>query len=113
MADETFGISIIEAQASALPVVGVAAGAMVDRVTADTGRLGPVDDDKAMAANILAVWNGNRAAMSEAATRHAHQFSWDRSMEALFGRIYRDALAARAGALVGGEPLPSALARAA
>ena len=45
--------------------------------------------------------------------RHAHQFSWDRSMEALFGRIYRDALAARAGALVGGEPLPSALARAA
>ena len=33
MADETFGISIIEAQASGLPVVGVAAGAMVDRVT--------------------------------------------------------------------------------
>jgi len=113
MADETFGISIIEAQASSLPVVGVAAGAMVDRVTADTGRLGPVDDDKAMAANILAVWNGNRSAMSEAATRHAHQFSWDRSMEALFGRIYRDALATRAGALVGGEPTPSALARAA
>ena len=113
MADETFGISIIEAQASALPVVGVAAGAMVDRVTADTGRLGPVDDEEAMAANILAVWNGNRSAMSEAATRHAHQFSWDRSMEALFGRIYRDALAARAGTLVTGEPLPSTLARAA
>ena len=113
MADETFGISIIEAQASALPVVGVAAGAMVDRVTAETGRLGPVDDDEAMAANIVAVWTGNRAAMSEAATRQAHEFSWERSMEALFGRIYRDALVARAGALIASEPVPNALARAA
>ena len=113
MADETFGISIIEAQASALPVVGVAAGAMVDRVTPATGRLGPVDDDEAMAANIMEVWNGNRAAMGEAATRQAHQFSWDRSMEALFGRIYRDALTARAGSVAGSEPASRALARAA
>ena len=41
MADETFGVSIVEAQASGLPVVGVAAGAMIDRVTDATGRLGP------------------------------------------------------------------------
>src|SRR6185437_6628434 len=33
MPNETFGVSIIEAQASGLPVVGVAAGAMIDRVT--------------------------------------------------------------------------------
>ena len=62
MADETFGISIIEAQASGLPVVGVAAGAMIDRVTEAMGRLGPVGDGAAMAANILAVWNGDRHA---------------------------------------------------
>ena len=93
MADETFGISIIEAQASGLPVVGVAAGAMVDRVTPAMGRLGPVDDADAMAANILDVWNGERAAMSAAASDHAHQFSWDRSMDSLFGRIYPAAFA--------------------
>jgi alpha-1,6-mannosyltransferase len=53
MADETFGISEIDAQASGLPVVGVAAGAMVDRVTPDIGRLGPVDNSSAMARNII------------------------------------------------------------
>lgn len=88
MADETFGISIIEAQASGLPVVGVAAGAMIDRVTDATGRLGPVDDAEAMAKNILDVWNGDREAMGRNACQHALQFSWERSMEALFGKVY-------------------------
>ena len=96
MADETFGVSIVEAQASGLPVVGVAAGAMIDRVTDHMGRLGPVNDADAMAANILAVWNSDRAMMSEIAQTHARQYSWDRSMEALFGRIYRTAFGRRA-----------------
>jgi alpha-1,6-mannosyltransferase len=88
MADETFGISIIEAQASGLPVVGVAAGAMLDRVKEATGRLGPVGDSGAMAANILSVLASDRGAMAGAARAHALQFSWDSSMEALFGRVY-------------------------
>lgn len=88
MADETFGLSIIEAQASGLPVVGVAAGAMLDRVTEAMGRLGPVGDVGAMTANILAVWGADHEAMCEAARAHALQFSWDRSMEALFGHVY-------------------------
>ena len=100
MADETFGVSIVEAQASGLPVVGVAAGAMIDRVSDAVGRLGRVGDSRAMAANILAVWNGDREAMAAAAREHALQFSWDRSMEELFGYLYPAAFAKRAGQCV-------------
>ena len=92
MADETFGISIIEAQASGLPVVGVAAGAMVDRVPDGLGLVGAVDDARAMAGNIMAVLGDDLAAMSDAARAHALQFSWDESMARLFGHVYRDAL---------------------
>jgi alpha-1,6-mannosyltransferase len=95
MADETFGVSIIEAQASGLPVVGVAAGAMLDRVTDDMGRLGPVGDARTMAANILAVWNTDHDKMREAARSHALQFSWASSMDALFSRVYPTAFGRR------------------
>lgn len=88
MADETFGVSIVEAQASGLPVVGVAAGAMVDRVTDEIGRLGPVDDARALADNVLQVWQSDRAVMGEIAQHHARQYSWDRSMSDLFGSLY-------------------------
>lgn len=113
MADETFGVSIIEAQASGLPVVGVAAGAMIDRLANGTGVLGPVGDSEAMAANILSVWNGDRAAMAECAVREARQFSWNKSMEALFGRVYPKALSIRSAralshAPAGPAPLVSA-----
>jgi alpha-1,6-mannosyltransferase len=97
MADETFGISIIEAQASGLPVVGVAAGAMVDRVPSGLGLVGEVDDAAVMAANVMELLNGDRAAMGERARAHALQFSWDQSMERLFGRLYQSALARAAG----------------
>ena len=109
MADETFGVSIVEAQASGLPVVGVAAGAMLDRVTDATGRLGPVGDSAAMARNILAVWNSDRLAIAEKAQAEALQFSWDRSMEDLFGTLYPMALAARAAEQVE-APAEAALA---
>ena len=88
MANETFGISIIEAQASGLPVVGVGAGAMIDRVDESTGRLGPVDDAAAMTANIMEVLQGNHRAMGEAAAAKARDFGWDRSMKRLFGQVY-------------------------
>lgn len=100
MADETFGVSVIEAQASGLPVVGVAAGAMLDRVDSETGRLGPVDDAEALAANVVEVWNSDRGAMGEAARAHVEgQFSWERTFQTLFGDIYPLAFAARRAAV--------------
>ena len=92
MADETFGISVIEAQASGLPVVGVAAGAMVDRVPSGLGLVGDVDDAAVMAANIMSLLKDDMAAMSERAREHALQFSWQESMNRLFGHVYRGAL---------------------
>ncbi len=93
MADETFGISIIEAQASGLPVIGVSAGAMIDRVNETIGRLGPVDDSQAMAANIIDLWSGDLAAMRVRTLAHAGNFGWDKSMAILFSQIYPQAVA--------------------
>jgi len=97
MADETFGISVIEAQASGLPVVGVAAGAMVDRINPAMGRLGPVDDAAAMALNIVDVWNADRNAIRNHAQYHARQYSWDHSMDGLFTNLYPKAFQRAAG----------------
>jgi alpha-1,6-mannosyltransferase len=41
-----------------------------------------------MAANILSVIHSDRNVMASAARAHALQFSWNSSMEALFGRVY-------------------------
>jgi alpha-1,6-mannosyltransferase len=109
MADETFGVSIVEARASGLPVVGVAGGAMLDRGPEATGRLGPGGDAGAMARNILAVWGDVRLAMAEQARAQALQFSWDSSMQALFGRVYPAALAGRTAEIVE-APTEAALA---
>jgi alpha-1,6-mannosyltransferase len=87
MADETFGISVIEAQASGLPIVGVASGAMPERVPAGTGVLVPVDDSEAMAKAVVAVWRGNHRQMGQAARCHvAGRYEWRQTFEALLGK---------------------------
>ena len=94
MPDETFGISIVEAQAAGLPVVGVASGAMVDRVNSAIGRLGPVDDAQAMAENIVQVWRGDHKTMGLAARAHVlDRFSWNRTFDDLLTGIYPRAIA--------------------
>ncbi|MFN3551938.1 MAG: glycosyltransferase [Novosphingobium meiothermophilum] len=95
MADETFGISIVEAQASGLPVVGVASGAMLERVVPGTGLLVPVDDVAAMARAVASVWQGRHAAMSAAARAHVTGcFEWTQTFETLLGQVYPLAFAA-------------------
>ncbi len=93
MADETFGISIIEAQASGLPIVGVDGGAMRDRVPTGTGLLGPVDGTTAMAANVARVWT-DAAAMGTAgrALVETH-YGWTRTFDRLFDEVYPAAIA--------------------
>lgn len=81
---ETFALSVVEAQAAGLPVVGVKAGALVDRVPEGTGRLGPVGDAEAFAARIAAVAT-ERKAMGQAGRRHVEaSFSWKHTFERLF-----------------------------
>ncbi|MHA7872264.1 MAG: glycosyltransferase, partial [Hyphococcus sp.] len=89
MEDETFGISVIEAQAAGLPVVGVRAGAMVDRVRPHLGRLGTPGDASEMAANIAAVWMDRLALVKERARQHVlDNFSWAKTFDTLYGEIY-------------------------
>jgi alpha-1,6-mannosyltransferase len=100
MADETFGISVIEAQACGLPVVGVASGAMPDRVPAGLGYLGPVGDAGTMARNVLRVWRDGPKRIGALARAHAERFDWRFTFDQLFRDIYPSAMARRTARLV-------------
>ena len=100
MPNETFGISVVEAQASGLAVVGVDGGAMAERVLPGMGALGPVGDAAAMAANIEAVLAADFRAMGSKARAHVSaEYSWEHSMDQLLGTIIPKARARRAAAL--------------
>lgn len=89
---EVAAFSVVEAQAAGLPVVGVASGGLLDRVTPEIGALVPVDDDAAMAAAVSEV-AADLAAVSARARAHAEaHYSWLRCFEAVVARY--EALAA-------------------
>lgn len=82
---ETFGLSVVEAQASGLPVVGVNAGALRERVVPGTGALVPVDDATAMARALERVAQ-DRDAMGHRARQHVIEagLDWNGTFRALF-----------------------------
>jgi alpha-1,6-mannosyltransferase len=95
MADETFGLSVLEAQACGLPVVGFASGAMVQRVQPGLGELVALDDVAAMARAVAAVWHDDPAAIGRRARAHVTQrFSWDHTFDTLLGEVYPRAMVA-------------------
>jgi alpha-1,6-mannosyltransferase len=95
MADETFGLSVLEAQACGLPVVGFAAGAMIQRVPEPLGILVELDDVAAMARAVEQVWHNDHDAMGARARAHVvERFGWQATFERLFGTIYPRAFAA-------------------
>jgi len=83
---ETFGLAVVEAQASGLPVVGVRAGALIERVPEEVGYLSPVDDPDAMAANIKRTYK-NLPQLRTASRQHVEQkgYSWNQTFKTLLG----------------------------
>ncbi len=83
---ETFALSVLEAQASGLPVVGVRAGALIERVPKSTGLLAPVDsaDDFARHIEELSM-NGYRRKGQNARQLVEREFSWQRTFTDMIG----------------------------
>jgi alpha-1,6-mannosyltransferase len=80
---ETFGLSVVEAQACGLPVVGVESGALIERVPPEVGALGPVDDAEAMAQNVdrLAREDALRSKGAQGRALVEERFSWTRTFD--------------------------------
>lgn len=94
---ETFGLSIIEAQASGLPLIGVRSGALLERVPESVGVLGSIDSVEDMAINILKLsTNGFRKKGQNARKLVEQKYSWNNTFVQLFA-IYENLVGATKG----------------
>lgn len=90
---ETFGLCVLEAQASGLPVIGVNAGALRERVSPAVGLLGSVDSSSEMTQNILKLSKLNFRKLGKNARWLTEQnYSWERIFTQLFELYERHSL---------------------
>lgn len=105
---ETFGLSVLEAQSSGLGVVGVAAGALCDRVRPDRGCLAAPDSVASLATALEKALDHDLEQWGRAARRAVERdYSWERSFAQLLG-IYRTLLARPRSPVALREDLPCA-----
>lgn len=81
---ETFGLVILEAMASGIPVVAVAAGAFCEVIAPECGLLCRPNDAAAMAASVRELFGSDTTIIGRQARLHAEQhYSWDGVMNGL------------------------------
>ena len=82
---ETFGLIVLEAMASGLPVVGVNAGAVPELVTPATGLLASSSRPSSLAEAVSALFDRDVACMGRAAGAAVEaQWTWGRTLSRLF-----------------------------
>lgn len=95
---ETFGLSVVEAQACGLPVVGVRAGGLIERVTPALGELARPDDPLDFAAAITRCLARDPRELGRRARAHVvGSYAWDQIFDQLI-QAYRDLLAGKQAA---------------
>ena len=94
---ETFGLVILEAMASGIPVVAVAAGAFKEIVTESCGLLCAPNNPLAMANAVRELFSQGSLRLGKNARQHVeHHYAWDTVVDSLLGHYHA----------VLGQPLP-------
>ncbi|HEX8989825.1 MAG TPA: glycosyltransferase [Rhodocyclaceae bacterium] len=97
---ETFGLVVLEAMASGIPVVGVAAGAVPELVAPGTGVLARSSAPEDLAQAIAALFEDDSRVMGAAARRAVEaRWTWERTLDSLFA-CYRELLRPRRAGIV-------------
>ncbi|MHC8307028.1 glycosyltransferase family 4 protein [Pseudomonas sp. PB3P13] len=86
---ETFGLVILEAMASGIPVVAVAAGAFQEIVPEHCGMLCAPNDSLAMANAVRDLFSADSNTLGKQARAHVErQYSWDAVVNSLLGHYH-------------------------